>query len=93
VRGLRDRLEANARVSSALRAESQPIADHALTETLLRLQVACELALDALPKLPRDTERELRDHVQGLCRVVERELDEIKPGWQAGGAAPARGHA
>jgi hypothetical protein len=59
---------------------------HAIADTeldaLLRLEVACNLALKALPKLPTDTEQALRDHVQTLCDVTGRELDRLKPGWR-----------
>ena len=37
---------------------------------LIRLEIACQVALEALPELPDDTEQALRDHVQELCDVT-----------------------
>ena len=52
-------------------------------QALIRLEVACHVALDALPELPNETEQALRDHVQSLCDVTAAELDRIHPGWRA----------
>ena len=57
-------------------------------EALTRLQLACQLALEALPGLPNETERVLRDHVQTLCEVSGKELDRINPGWRDLPASP-----
>jgi adenylosuccinate lyase len=49
-------------------------------EALIKLEVACRLALEALPHAP--AEDELREPIQALCDLTERELDRIKPGWK-----------
>jgi hypothetical protein len=56
-------------------------------DALIRLEVACRLAVEALPALPDETEQALRHHVQTLCDVTGAELDAIRPGWRDG---PAR---
>jgi hypothetical protein len=70
--------------SKSPRAVSTGIAKSQKThiQALIRLEVACHVALDALPELPDDTEQALRDHVQTLCEVAGAELDRIKPGWR-----------
>ncbi len=60
---------------------SPPTPNSRKIDALIRLEVACRLALDALPALADDTEQMLRDHVQALCDVSER-FDRIKPGWR-----------
>jgi hypothetical protein len=49
-------------------------------EALIKLEVACRLALESLPHLPRETEDVLREPIETLCGVTERELERIKPG-------------
>ena len=56
-------------------------------DALIRLEVACRLAVEALPGLADETEQALRSHVQALCDVTGAELDAIRPGWRDG---PAR---
>lgn len=56
-------------------------------QALIRLEVACQVALEALPELPDETEQALKDHVQALCDVTGAELDRVHPGWRD---APAR---
>jgi hypothetical protein len=51
-------------------------------QAMIRLEVACQLALDALPALPNEIEKALRSHVQTLCDVTGAELDRINPGWR-----------
>jgi hypothetical protein len=58
------------------------IAEQKQIQALIRLEVACQVALEALPELPDDTEQALRDHVQSLCDVTGAELDRINPGWR-----------
>jgi hypothetical protein len=64
--------------------KSLSIADEESTETkldaLIRLEVACQLALESLPKLPPETEESLRDPIETLCDVTGRELERLKPG-------------
>jgi hypothetical protein len=44
-------------------------------DAIVRLEVACRLALDALPKLPEDTQQVLRRPLDELCRIAEQELE------------------
>jgi hypothetical protein len=50
---------------------------HALDDAvkaLIELAAACQIALDALPRLGRETEGSLRPHIEALCDVTDREL-------------------
>ena len=49
-------------------------------EALIRLEVACRLALESLPKLPAETQEALREPIETLCEVSGRELERLKPG-------------
>jgi len=49
-------------------------------EALIKLEVACRLALESLPKLPADTEEALRKPIETLCDISGRELERLKPG-------------
>jgi hypothetical protein len=49
-------------------------------DALIRLEVACQLALESLPKLPAETEEALREPIETLCEVSGRELERLKPG-------------
>jgi hypothetical protein len=49
---------------------------------LIQLEVACRIALDALPELADETEQALREPIQELCDVTGAELDRISPGWR-----------
>jgi len=64
-------------------AETAP--DH--IDALIRLEIACNLALDALPELPTETAGALRDPIRTLCDVTGNELDRLSPGWR--GEPPA----
>jgi len=50
-------------------------------EALIKMEVACRLALESLPQLPRETEEALRGHIETLCEVTERELKHLQPGY------------
>jgi hypothetical protein len=64
-------------------------ADHETrVNALIQLEVACRIALDALPVVDGETERKLRDHIQALCDVSGAELDRISPGWRASTGRP-----
>jgi hypothetical protein len=64
--------------------ESSPMAGEHPSETrlqaLIKLEVACRLALESLPQLPRETEQALREPIQTLCDVTGRELENLQPG-------------
>jgi hypothetical protein len=46
------------------------------TKALLELAAACHIALDALPRLGRQTEGYLRPHIEALCERTDRELQD-----------------
>ena len=63
-------------------AESQRIPDEvhdSKLEALIRMEVACRLALESLPQLPPETEKRLRVPIQTLCDVTQTELARLKP--------------
>ncbi|MGZ4357220.1 MAG: hypothetical protein ACXVRU_10455 [Gaiellaceae bacterium] len=47
---------------------------------MIKLEVACRLSLESLPKLPPETEDVLREPIETLCEVTGRELEHLKPG-------------
>jgi hypothetical protein len=49
-------------------------------EALIKLEVACRLARESLPKLPAEMQEALREPVKTLCEVSGRELERLKPG-------------
>ncbi|MGZ4418858.1 MAG: hypothetical protein ACXVRV_11865 [Gaiellaceae bacterium] len=60
-------------------ADAAPI-DETTLEALIKLEVACRLSLESLPKLPPETEDVLREPIETLCEVTGRELERLKPG-------------
>jgi hypothetical protein len=60
-------------------------------DALVRLEVACQLAIDALPKLPPETSDRLRDPVRALCDVTRKELIRIDPDLAKNFTRPAPG--
>jgi hypothetical protein len=44
------------------------------------MEVACRLALESLPDLPRETEDALREPIETLCELTARELERLHPG-------------
>ena len=59
--------------------------DEKTLEALIKMEVACRLALESLPKLPQQTEDALRRHIETLCDVTERELTRLKPDFARSG--------
>jgi hypothetical protein len=63
--------------------ESSPMAVERPSENrlqaLIKLEVACRLALESLPELPPETEEALREPIQTLCDVTGRELENLQP--------------
>ena len=55
--------------------------DEKTLEALIKMEVACRLALESLPKLPNETEQALRRHIETLCEVTERELKQLQPAY------------
>lgn len=49
-------------------------------KALIKMEVACRLALESLPELPRETEEALRRPIEILCAVTGRELEQIQVG-------------
>jgi len=52
-------------------------------QALIQLEVACQVALGALPKLPEGTEQALRKPVEELCEVTRAELQRIDPSYKS----------
>lgn len=50
-------------------------------EALIKIEVACRLALESLPMLRNETEQALRHHIETLCEVTERELKRLHPAY------------
>lgn len=50
-------------------------------DALIKLEVACQLALDSLAKLPPETGQRLRAPIETLCDVTRTELDRLQPGY------------
>jgi hypothetical protein len=55
--------------------------DEKTVEALVKMEVACRLALESLTKLPSETEQALRGHIETLCEVTERELKRLQPAY------------
>jgi hypothetical protein len=55
--------------------------DEKTLEALIKMEVACRLALESLPKLPKETEQALRRHIETLCEVTELELKRLQPAY------------
>ena len=58
-------------------------------QALIKMEVACRLALESLPELPAETEDALRKPIETLCEVTERELERLKPGLAKRPAEPS----
>ena len=54
--------------------------DESRLQALIKMEVACRLALESLPELPRETEEALRDPIDTLCKTTEREIERLRPG-------------
>jgi hypothetical protein len=50
-------------------------------QALIRAYVACRVAMDALPDLPRDIVLEVEDAVTRLCHTVGPALEQRYPGF------------
>ena len=48
-------------------------------QALIRMEVACQLALESLPELPPETEARLREPIETLCDVTRSELGRLQP--------------
>jgi hypothetical protein len=55
--------------------------DETKFQALIRLEVACQLAIDSLPELPPETGERLREPIQALCDVTRGELLRIDPSF------------
>lgn len=69
------------REASSSRYLSSLTHDENTLEALIKMQVACRLALESLPTLPTETEEALREHIEKLCEVTELELNRLQPGY------------
>jgi hypothetical protein len=54
--------------------------DESKLQALIKMEVACRLALESLPRLPPQTEEALREPIHTLCKITERELERLRPG-------------
>ena len=55
--------------------------EESTTEAFIKMEVACRLALESLSNIPYESEEALREPVQTLCKVTERELKRLKIGY------------
>jgi hypothetical protein len=53
--------------------------DETRLQAFIKMEVACRLALESLPELPRETEDALREPIEILCKVTEGELERLRP--------------
>jgi hypothetical protein len=65
------------------------VPDETKLQALIRMEVACQLALESLPELPPDTGERLREPIQALCEVTRDELVRIEPSFAARFARPS----
>ena len=49
-------------------------------QAVIKMEVACRLALESLPDLPRETEELLREPIETLCKLTAAELERLHPG-------------
>jgi hypothetical protein len=50
-------------------------------QALIKIEVACRLALESLPELPRETQQALRAPIEKLCELSVRALDRLEAGF------------
>jgi hypothetical protein len=50
-------------------------------QALIKIEVACRLALESLPELPRETQQALRAPIEKLCELTDRALDRLQAGF------------
>jgi hypothetical protein len=72
----------------SLRLTMEQSLDESTTGALIKLEVACQLALESLPKLPPESEEALRGPIERLCEVTARELKRLKPDYARRKTAP-----
>jgi hypothetical protein len=65
------------------------VPDETKLQALIRMEVACQLALESLPELPPETGERLREPIQALCQVTRDELTRIEPTFTARSAEPS----
>jgi hypothetical protein len=63
--------------------------DETSLQALIKMEVACRLALESLPALPQETEDALRESIETLCKVTERELERLRPGLNDRSSQPS----
>jgi hypothetical protein len=63
--------------------------DEGRLEALIKMEVACRLALESLPRLPAETEQALREPIDILCKITEREIERLRPGLLDRGSEPS----
>jgi hypothetical protein len=55
--------------------------DDPALQALIRAYVACRLAIDALPDLPREVRSNVEEPIVALCHTVGPELERVQPGF------------
>jgi hypothetical protein len=73
---------------NALRIRGDDLNESKL-QALIKMEVACRLALESLPELPPETEDALRKPIETLCEVTERELERLQSGLATRAAEPS----
>jgi hypothetical protein len=58
-------------------------------QALIKLEVACQLALESLPELPPETGEALKEPIETLCTVTGRELERLQPGYMKRAGRPS----
>ena len=46
------------------------------------MEVACRIGLESLRQLPKESEDALREPIETLCRMTEREVERLSPGYK-----------
>ena len=59
----------------------RPYDDQTL-QALIKMEVACRIGLESLPQLPKESENALREPIETLCRITEREVERLSPGYK-----------
>jgi hypothetical protein len=56
--------------------------DDQTLQALIKMEVACRIGLESLSQLPKESETALREPIETLCRVTEREVERLSPGYK-----------
>jgi hypothetical protein len=56
--------------------------DDQTLQALIKMEVACRIGLESLQQLPKESEIALREPIETLCSVTEREVERLSPGYK-----------